>query len=172
VLVATDIAARGIDVDDVTHVINYVLPNEPESYVHRIGRTARAGASGIAYSFCDSEEREYLRDIEKLIRLRVPVVSEHPYFSAQASTPLPQQGGGQPRKPQQNQQRNQNGNREGRSHQNGNRSGEGRNPSSGSNRAAGEGRRPGQGQGQGQGQKRRWGNSNNSSNNSQSRRAE
>ena len=79
VLVATDIAARGLDVDDVTHVINYDLPNEPESYVHRIGRTARAGAAGTAYSFCDSEERAYLRDIEKLIRLRVPVVTEHPY---------------------------------------------------------------------------------------------
>ncbi len=79
VLVATDIAARGIDVDDVTHVINYDLPNEPESYVHRIGRTARAGASGIAFSFCDDEERKYLRDIEKLIRLRVPVMTEHPY---------------------------------------------------------------------------------------------
>jgi ATP-dependent RNA helicase RhlE len=79
VLVATDIAARGLDVEDVTHVINYDLPNEPESYVHRIGRTARAGASGIAYSFCDTEERAYLRDIEKLIRLRVPVITEHPY---------------------------------------------------------------------------------------------
>jgi len=82
VLVATDIAARGIDVDDVTHVINYDLPNEPESYVHRIGRTARAGASGIAYSLCDVEERPYLRDIEKLIRLRVPVVADHPYALA------------------------------------------------------------------------------------------
>ncbi|MBZ0299170.1 MAG: DEAD/DEAH box helicase [Anaerolineae bacterium] len=79
VLVATDIAARGIDVEDVTHVINYDLPNEPESYVHRIGRTARAGASGTAYSFCDAEERKYLQDIEKLIRLRVPPVAEHPY---------------------------------------------------------------------------------------------
>lgn len=77
VLVATDIASRGIDIDDVTHVINYDLPNEPESYVHRIGRTARAGASGIAYSFCDQEERAYLRDIERLIRLRVPVMTEH-----------------------------------------------------------------------------------------------
>jgi ATP-dependent RNA helicase RhlE len=82
VLVATDIAARGIDVDGVTHVINYDLPNEPESYVHRIGRTARAGASGIAYSFCDADERAYLRDIEKLIRLRVPVANEHPYVSS------------------------------------------------------------------------------------------
>lgn len=94
VLVATDIAARGIDIADVTHVINYELPNEPESYVHRIGRTARAGASGKAYSFCDTEERAYLRDIEKLIRLRVPVVDEHPYVSASASAPLPHNGNG------------------------------------------------------------------------------
>ena len=88
VLVATDIAARGIDVDDVTHVINYDLPNEPESYVHRIGRTARAGAAGTAYSFCDSEERAYLRDIEKLIRLRVPVVTEHPYAASYEALPV------------------------------------------------------------------------------------
>ncbi len=87
VLVATDIAARGIDVDDVTHVINYDLPNEPESYVHRIGRTARAGASGVAFSFCDAEERSYLQDIERLIRLRVPAVAEHPFkASAPASS--------------------------------------------------------------------------------------
>jgi ATP-dependent RNA helicase RhlE len=73
VLVATDIAARGIDVDGVTHVINYELPNVPESYVHRIGRTARAGNAGMAISFCDTAERSYLRDIEKLIRTRVTV---------------------------------------------------------------------------------------------------
>jgi ATP-dependent RNA helicase RhlE len=73
VLVATDIAARGIDVDGITHVINFDLPNIPESYVHRIGRTARAGATGIAISFCDVEEREHLRDIEKLIRRRLLV---------------------------------------------------------------------------------------------------
>jgi ATP-dependent RNA helicase RhlE len=74
VLVATDIAARGIDVDGVTHVINFDLPNVPESYVHRIGRTARAGAAGMAISFCDAQERAFLRDIEKLIRTRVPVM--------------------------------------------------------------------------------------------------
>ena len=79
VLVATDIAARGIDVDDLGHVINYELPNVPETYVHRIGRTGRAGASGIAYSFCDGEEREYLRDINKLIIKAIPVIEEHPY---------------------------------------------------------------------------------------------
>ena len=73
VLVATDIAARGIDVDGITHVINFDLPNDPESYVHRIGRTARAGADGVAISFCDSSERGFLRDIEKLIRKRLPV---------------------------------------------------------------------------------------------------
>jgi ATP-dependent RNA helicase RhlE len=87
-LVATDLASRGIDVDDVTHVINYDLPNEPESYVHRIGRTARAGANGIAISFCDNEERPYLRDIERTIRLRVPVIAEHPY-TANANAPRP-----------------------------------------------------------------------------------
>jgi ATP-dependent RNA helicase RhlE len=75
VLVATDIAARGIDVEAVTHVINFELPNIAESYVHRIGRTARAGAAGIAISFCSDEERAYLRDIEKLTRLNVPVMS-------------------------------------------------------------------------------------------------
>jgi ATP-dependent RNA helicase RhlE len=73
VLVATDIAARGIDIDDVSHVINFDLPNVPESYVHRIGRTARAGAAGVAISFCAGEERAYLRDIEKLIRRQLPV---------------------------------------------------------------------------------------------------
>jgi ATP-dependent RNA helicase RhlE len=88
VLIATDIAARGIDVDGVSHVINYELPNIPESYVHRIGRTARAGAEGIALSFCDAEEVVYLRDIEKIIRLKVPVISEHPF---KAGTPVPAQ---------------------------------------------------------------------------------
>ena len=72
-LIATDIAARGIDVDGVSHVVNYDLPNIPESYVHRIGRTARAGAEGVAISFCDHEERAYLRDIERLIRMAIPV---------------------------------------------------------------------------------------------------
>ena len=76
ILVATDIAARGIDVDGVSHVINFDLPNVPESYVHRIGRTARAGKGGTAISFCDASERPFLRDIEKLIRTRLPVV-EH-----------------------------------------------------------------------------------------------
>ena len=75
VLIATDIAARGIDVDGVTHVINYDLPNVPESYVHRIGRTARAGATGVAISLCDGSERAFLKSIEKLTRNRVPVMA-------------------------------------------------------------------------------------------------
>jgi ATP-dependent RNA helicase RhlE len=79
VLVATDIAARGIDIDDLSHVINYELPNIPESYVHRIGRTGRAGASGIAIAFCDAEEKEYLRDIQKLINKQIPVNDDHFY---------------------------------------------------------------------------------------------
>lgn len=82
VLVATDIASRGIDVDDLSHVINYELPNVPETYVHRIGRTGRAGATGIALSFCDAEERIFLKDINKLIAKTVPAVQEHPYQSA------------------------------------------------------------------------------------------
>jgi ATP-dependent RNA helicase RhlE len=79
ILVATDIAARGIDVDELAHVINYELPNIPETYVHRIGRTGRAGLSGTALSFCDGEEKEFLDDIEKLIGLKVPVTEDHPY---------------------------------------------------------------------------------------------
>jgi ATP-dependent RNA helicase RhlE len=79
VLVATDIAARGIDIDDLSHVINYDLPNIPESYVHRIGRTGRAGASGIALSFCDYDEKIFLADIHKLIGKKIPVVKDHPY---------------------------------------------------------------------------------------------
>jgi ATP-dependent RNA helicase RhlE len=85
VLVATDIAARGIDVDGISHVVNFELPNEPESYVHRIGRTARAGARGVALSFCDASERTYLRDIEKLTRAKIAVVPNHPYSASAAS---------------------------------------------------------------------------------------
>ena len=72
VLIATDIAARGIDIDGISHVVNFELPNIPESYVHRIGRTARAGAEGTAVSFCNREEQAYLKDIERLIRRTVP----------------------------------------------------------------------------------------------------
>lgn len=79
VLVATDIAARGIDVDNLEYVINYDLPNVPESYVHRIGRTGRAGADGTAYAFCDREEQAFLKDIEKLIKRKIEVVPDHPF---------------------------------------------------------------------------------------------
>lgn len=79
VLVATDIAARGIDIDELAWVINYDIPNIPETYVHRIGRTGRAGANGTAYSFCDAEEKAYLKDIEKLIARKVPVIEQHPF---------------------------------------------------------------------------------------------
>jgi len=79
VLVATDIAARGIDVDDLEYVINFEIPNISETYVHRIGRTGRAGAKGTAISFCDAEEKEYLRDIEKLITKKIQVVENHPF---------------------------------------------------------------------------------------------
>jgi ATP-dependent RNA helicase RhlE len=89
VLVATDIAARGIDVDGITHVINYDLPNIPESYVHRIGRTARAGRSGVAISFCDAEERAYLRDIEALIKTRIQVVADQPQHPDASAPPSP-----------------------------------------------------------------------------------
>lgn len=79
VLVATDIAARGIDIDELTHVINYEIPNVPETYVHRIGRTGRAGASGIAFSFCDFSEKIFVNDIQRLIAQKIPVVKDHPY---------------------------------------------------------------------------------------------
>jgi len=86
VLVATDIAARGIDVDNISHVINYDLPNEPETYVHRIGRTARAGLDGSAISFCSAEERSYLRSIEHLIHQQVPTDLKHRFHSEAART--------------------------------------------------------------------------------------
>jgi ATP-dependent RNA helicase RhlE len=79
VLVATDVVARGIDVEQISHVIQFDLPNEPETYIHRIGRTGRAGADGSALAFCNETERSYLKDIEKLIKMRVPVVGDHPF---------------------------------------------------------------------------------------------
>jgi ATP-dependent RNA helicase RhlE len=120
-LIATDIAARGIDVDDITHVINFDLPNEPESYVHRIGRTARAGAQGIAISFCDSEERSFLREIEKVIQKKITLNVDHPYHSEAVANavilspgkakslidkqhPLKQRGSGAPRAKQRSNQ--------------------------------------------------------------------
>ena len=106
VLIATDIAARGIDVDDLSLVINYDLPNVPETYVHRIGRTGRANASGIAISFCDQEERPYLRDIEKLIKSNVPKILEQPYHEEiSEGTPARKQGN------QRSKNSGQNGNR-------------------------------------------------------------
>jgi ATP-dependent RNA helicase RhlE len=109
ILVATDIAARGIDIDELTHVINYELPNIPETYVHRIGRTGRAGAGGTAISFCDYEEKLFLRDIQKLINQLIPVVKDHPFdaplmhgnqqlTTASASQPVSRGWGGGGRK--------------------------------------------------------------------------
>ena len=89
-LVATDLAARGIDVDDIELVVNFDLPNEPETYVHRIGRTARAGSEGLAISFCDIEERTLLRDIERFIGFRIPVETDHPYALDTEALPLDQ----------------------------------------------------------------------------------
>ncbi len=119
VLVATDIAARGIDVDNLSHVINYDLPNVPETYVHRIGRTGRAGAEGMAFSFCDAEERAYLKDIQKLTGLTIPIVEEHPFpMRSRPAHPVagqerqfngprgaPHQGGQKPRRNRSGQQR-------------------------------------------------------------------
>jgi ATP-dependent RNA helicase RhlE len=99
VLVATDIAARGIDIDGISHVINVDLPNVSESYVHRIGRTARAGKDGVAISLCDSEERAFLRDIEKLIGQRLPVM-ELPAETPRIATPATQRPAQPARRPQ------------------------------------------------------------------------
>jgi superfamily II DNA/RNA helicase len=120
-LIATDIAARGIDVDGVSHVVNYDLPNIPESYVHRIGRTARAGAEGVAISFCDHEERAYLRDIERLIRMTIPATDRR--TKKPHAQPVPQQAevghGGRPHRG--NRKRNHGGGH-GRQGNNGHRS--------------------------------------------------
>lgn len=89
VLVATDIAARGIDVEELALVINYDLPNIPETYVHRIGRTGRASASGIALSFCDNEERAFLKSIQRLIHQSIPVIEEHPFTDVEDAPPGP-----------------------------------------------------------------------------------
>jgi len=86
VLVATDVASRGIDVKDISHVINFEMPNEAESYIHRIGRTARAGQAGVAISFCDANEKEFLRDIERTTKTEIPVYEDHPYHSLEAAT--------------------------------------------------------------------------------------
>ncbi len=97
VLVATDIASRGLDVEGITHVINYELPNEAESYVHRVGRTARAGATGVALSFCDAGEKGYLHNIERTINRLVTVIDDHPYHS-EAIASKPKRGSSSGRK--------------------------------------------------------------------------
>ncbi|MFY0537685.1 DEAD/DEAH box helicase [Nannocystis pusilla] len=113
VLVATDLAARGIDVSGISHVINYDLPMDPEAYVHRIGRTARAGSQGVALSFCSGEEQTRLKGIERLIQRRVPVVQNHPFAGMvaeaaparqQPQQPRQQQARQQPQQPRQQQQ--------------------------------------------------------------------
>lgn len=89
VLVATDIAARGIDIDELSHVINFEIPNIPETYIHRIGRTGRAGLGGVALSLCDSEEKAFLKDINKLISIQIPVVKDHPFVLNEAAREKP-----------------------------------------------------------------------------------
>ncbi len=115
VLVATDIAARGIDVEELSLVINYDLPNVPETYVHRIGRTGRANASGIALSFCDIEERPYLRDIEKLIKQEVPRMPEHPFVEEGIEETETERRPQPPRNNDRSRNRNRNRNRSGNS---------------------------------------------------------
>ncbi|HNU41181.1 MAG: DEAD/DEAH box helicase [Bacteroidetes bacterium OLB12] len=105
VLVATDIAARGIDIDELSHVINFEIPNVPETYVHRIGRTGRAGASGSSISFCDAEEKAYLKDIQKLIGKPVPVATDNPFPMNGSNIVAPVPSNTRPlQKPQQKQQ--------------------------------------------------------------------
>lgn len=121
ILVATDIASRGIDVDGITHVFNYDLPNEPESYVHRIGRTARAGKSGIAYAFCDDSESGYLVGIQQLIGKEIPVQSNHPFhFIGAIPKPGQKPGKVKDKSGTKKRPRNQNQNRQprGNSHRN------------------------------------------------------
>jgi ATP-dependent RNA helicase RhlE len=112
VLIASDIASRGIDIDEISHIVNFDLPNEPETYVHRIGRTARAGASGVAISFCDSEERSYLNSIQRLIKKEIPVRKDHPTYPARSvADELVQRSGGhgQPREGSRTAQQRSNG---------------------------------------------------------------
>ncbi len=132
VLVATDIAARGIHVESVTHVVNYDLPNIPESYVHRIGRTARAGAAGIAISFCNGEERAYLKDIEKVTRAAVPIAPAPDGLQLTAETSAPSKAGkpqrsGRKSRPEQHKQHAKPGNKPKRT-RSGGRGGKSRRP--------------------------------------------
>ena len=123
VLVATDIAARGIDVENLSLVINYDLPNVSETYVHRIGRTGRASASGIALSFCDKEERPYLRDIEKLIKQQVPRMPEHQFTDGETAETETEHRPQQPRNPNRSRNSNRSGNSNYRGGKNRNRNG-------------------------------------------------
>ena len=122
VLVATDIAARGIDIDDLTHVINFELPNVPETYVHRIGRTGRAGNTGIAISFCDHEEKIELKDIQKLIAKNILVVDSHPYPLSEGSF-IPQVAGPKIKTFNRSRRPQQSGGRSGRNSQGSQRTG-------------------------------------------------
>ena len=119
-LVATDIASRGIDIEGVTHVFNYDLPNEPESYVHRIGRTARAGKSGVAYAFCDESESGYLVGIQRLIGKQIPQFKEHPYHFSKA-IPKPDQKPGRIKESKKKDKRNINQSQQNSSKQHKNR---------------------------------------------------
>ena len=125
VLVATDIAARGIDIDDLTHVINFELPEVPETYVHRIGRTGRAGNAGTSFSMCDHEEKDDLRQIQKLIGKNIPITDSHPFPLSAASFAPQATAGGQSqnnnRRPQPSQNRWNSGRRTSQAPQRGNR---------------------------------------------------
>jgi ATP-dependent RNA helicase RhlE len=112
ILVASDIAARGIDIDDISHVFNFEMPNEPETYVHRIGRTGRAAASGVAISFCDQEERKHVVQIERTTKKKIPVMADHPFAAGGAAnapfTPTPpRQFQGQKNRPRSSRQKSQ-----------------------------------------------------------------
>ena len=107
VLVATDIAARGIDVEQLSHVINFEIPNIPETYIHRIGRTGRAGLTGFAFSFCDAEEKAFLKDIHKLLPRPIPVIEDHPYSVDQSRISSPADQHDQSRGSKPSAQRNQ-----------------------------------------------------------------
>jgi superfamily II DNA/RNA helicase len=127
ILVATDIAARGIDVDGVSHVVNYDLPNIPESYVHRIGRTARAGRDGIAISFCDHEETAYLRDIQRMIRITIPSVDKRTGIRPASRPADHHQASNRPNRGRQQRGFGGSGNGNGQNHGGGNRNGGGGN---------------------------------------------
>lgn len=153
ILVATDIASRGIDVDGITHVFNYDLPNEPESYVHRIGRTARAGRSGVAYGFCDESESGYLVGIQQLIGNEIPVIEDHEFHFENARPKAGQKPGKikdpNAKKSSNSRRRSSSGRPKGRGGGGGNRSrggGGNRSQGGGGNRSQGGGRRGSSGQ--------------------------